>query len=154
MGLSPRDAGALTSLVGLGEEIALDNYSRVRLSLWWCKQLTSLDGIEGVAAVEDVNILGCDALERLDALPGAPRLKSVSVAQCAKIVDLSPLARLPVVEDLRLTHNPRVTDYSPIAALRTLQQLHLYGDGVPAYARGSFTTRDAIVSVQQKLARR
>jgi len=152
--LSSRAGTTMTSLEGLAEQIALDGLQRVNLSLWWCKALTSLEGLAGVAAVEDVNILGCDALERLDGLAAAPRLRSLSVAQCARLRDLSPLAGLPAVEDLRITNNPNVTDYSPVAALRSLKQLHLYGDSVPAFARGSFTDPAAIVSVQQKLRQR
>jgi hypothetical protein len=90
--LSPRDAAGITSLDGIGDEIAADGHARVKLSLGWCKALVSLAGLEGASAIEAVDMLSCDTLEQLGPLARAPALRSVWIQQCPRLADLHLLA--------------------------------------------------------------
>jgi hypothetical protein len=151
MTLSPRDAGAIRSLEGIGEEIAADGHARVKLSLWWCKALVSLAGLEGAPAIEDINMLSCDSLEQLGPMAQAPGLRSVWIQQCPLLADLRPLAAIPRIEKIAVNHCPAVRDYSPLANIPTLEHLDLFGDSVPTAIRGRHTGREAVIAVQRVL---
>jgi hypothetical protein len=148
--LSPRDNG-VASLEGIGGEIEGDGHARVKVSLTWCKELVSLAGVEGVAAIEAIDFLSCDALERLEPLAAAPGLRGVWIQQCPRIEDLRPLAAIAGVQRVAVNHCPAVVDYSPLAQIATLEHLDLFGDGVPASVRGRHEGREAVIAVQGRL---
>jgi hypothetical protein len=152
MQLTPRDAGALTSLDDLGEELTADAHERVRLLLWWCKSLRSLRGVERAPALEALELLSCDALEGLEPLAGMT-LRRLSIAQCAGALDLRPVAKMRGLVELVVNHNPAITDLSPLAELEHLELLDLFGNSVPPALRGRHLGREAIAKVRAQLRR-
>ncbi len=149
--VSPRDAAALTSLEGLGDELAADGHTRATLSLWWCHQLTSLAGVAEAPMIKELTILSCDNLADLSPLVAATSLEYLMVQQCPRVADLTPLARMPHLRHLGVNHCPEARDLRPIAALTQLEVLDLFGDTIPQPLRGRHTGRDAIAAVLAKI---
>jgi hypothetical protein len=151
--MTPRDAATLGSLESLSRELASEGHRRICLSLSWCQRLTSLDGLAGVGALEELGVLGCDHLERVDALSGAPGIRVLSVAQCPGPIDLTPLSAMSGLVRLSLAHNPAITGLGALASLDRLEQLDLFGEGIPPEVAGRHLGHEAVARVQAALRR-
>jgi hypothetical protein len=126
--VAPRDPKGLTSLAGLDQEVA--DLPRYALSLSFCTELTSLDGVEKLTGLVDISVTENHHLTSLAALAGLPNLRKVFFTQCNNLRDIAALRTLPALEELCLQRAP-ITDVATIASLDRLVSLSLFLDVLP-----------------------
>lgn len=151
--MSPRESARLTTLRGLGDEIAYDRHPRVALSLSWCDALEDLAGLDGIEAIEEVSILSCGRIRDLTPLARLPNLRTLWIQQCPNVSDVSALAGIASLETLALSHNPALVDYRPLRAFAgsRLRQLDLFGTSAPPAAQGRHVGGEAIAAALTRL---
>lgn len=93
------------------------------ISVFSCREITSLDFLSGNAGLRVINASGCHSLADITALARLSFLEEVDLAR-AKITDIAPLAGKDYLIKVDLAHTA-VTDLTPLAGSRHLRSLTL-----------------------------
>ncbi len=112
----------LTSLDPIADLTALQS-----LDLSWCKQLTSLEPIAGLVALQSLRVSGCFRITSLDPIAGLTALQSLGMGLCSLITSLDPIAGLTSLQSLDVSGCDQLTSLYPIAGLTSLQSLDVSG---------------------------
>src|SRR5690606_5148311 len=136
---------AIVSLATLAEAVA--PYDDVQLRLYSCESLESLAGLENVAQLTRLTVMG-SAISELPPLAGCTQLTEVSLSSCRQLSDISGLAGVTSLESLVIMGAPALTDLSPLADLPALRVLIIWRcPGLPPEADGKHESRDAVVAL-------
>ena len=148
--LHPRDPAGLRRLDGIADEVAgIERYS---LSLSFCRQLESLDGLEALTGLEHLSLVENSHVTDLDALRGLPNLREIHVTQCPNLRDVRALRTLPMLRSLVLQRCP-VDDPATLAALDRLTYLSLHLESLPADLCRSHGDADDVRAARDALRR-
>jgi hypothetical protein len=147
--LLPRDP-ALRDLATVAAEA--EGYAAVDLSLSWCKELESLEGVEALRALSRLTMLECNRLTTLAPLAGLPALRELHVSQCSEMEDLSALASLESLESVVVMRCPKARGIEAIARLPRLRQATLWGfPGLPERFQKNLTDAADVRALQEWL---
>ncbi len=128
----PEELGQLRQLLVLalgrravkveGNEIAWEFISSRR-----DQHLSNLSTLEGLTALEALDLSSCKGLSDLSVLSALPTLRSLNLTRCDSVSDLSVLAELTALRRLDLDMCQGVRDLSVLSRLTALQMLDLSG---------------------------
>lgn len=119
--VSPRAPDTLQSLETLARETR--GLGGIDLSLGWCKQLATLDGLEQVGSLVRLGLMECHEVTTLAPVAHCSSLREVHLAQCRSLADVSALATLPALEHVATLHCPKVSDVAQIRWLADAPRL-------------------------------
>jgi internalin A len=116
------------SVLALGKEGALQGREGVEWEYRASRpsqRFSDLSSLEGLTALEALDLRECAELKDLSPLAGLTRLRSLNLSHCVDLTDLSPLTGLTALEYLDLSRCKGVQDLSPLAGLTRLGSLNL-----------------------------
>ncbi|MBN8214881.1 MAG: leucine-rich repeat domain-containing protein, partial [Xanthomonadales bacterium] len=93
------------------------------LNVSWCNRITSLDPIASLNAMQSLDLTGCDQITSLDPITGLNAMQSLNVSWCNRITSLDPIASLNAMQSLDLTGCNQITSLDPITGLNAMQSL-------------------------------
>jgi hypothetical protein len=118
-------------------------------------QLRSIDGIQHLRRLIDLDIHHAPFLENLAPLTAMTSVHWIGLSDCPLLTDLGPvLASLPNLRVLRLFDTPRITvaDLLPLTHLRGLRTVLLQNcAALPDHLLGTYNTPMTIAALQAKL---
>ena len=72
------------------------------LRLWGCRSLDSLEGVEDLKALREVDLWGCPGVKDLSPLRALPNLQVLRISQCPEAGGLAALGRMPALRLLAI----------------------------------------------------
>src|SRR5450755_1167777 len=85
----------------------------------------SLDGVQYLTSLTELDLSGCSDVEDLTLLAGLINLTAVNLSHCSQVRDLTPLASLKNLTTLDLSYCSQIRDLTPLADLKNLTTLDL-----------------------------
>ena len=122
--LASEQSSNFTDLRGAVEELV--NFGSItELNLTNCLQLTNVDGLKALTALQSLNLCGCYRLTNVDELKGLTALQSLNLSGCYRLTNLDGLKALTALKSLNLSYCYRLTNVDGLNALTALQSLNL-----------------------------
>jgi hypothetical protein len=87
----------------------------------------SLDGVEGLQELKELEIGNCRSLVSIGHLKGLGKLQSIKIESCHKIKDYGALSDLPLLSSLKLINCGEIPDFDYTNRFPNLLRLELLG---------------------------